>query len=70
MKIIKKGNLDRNNPKRFECSKCGCVFEANKDEYKAGNQYNDIYYFAICPCCNAPANEEPPGFMQSRNRSR
>lgn len=58
MKIIKKGNLEIiKKPKRFSCSRCGCIFEASKDEYKAGNQYNDIYFYAECPCCHAYANE-------------
>ena len=59
MKIIKQGNPEIiNKPKKFHCSRCDCVFEADKSEYKAGNQYNDIYFYAECPCCKANANEE------------
>ena len=58
MKIIKQGNPEIiNKPKKFSCSRCGCVFEADKNEYKAGNQYNDIYFYAECPCCKANAGE-------------
>lgn len=31
MKIIKEGNL--NKPIVFECTRCGCIFEAEMDEY-------------------------------------
>lgn len=53
MKIIKEGDLNRlKKIKRFECKECGCVFKAEKDEYKLGNQYNDEYYYCKCPCCH------------------
>ena len=56
MKIIKEGDkklaeLKRNKVKRFECSFCGCIWEANKDEYVTSSQYNDEYYYSFCPCC-------------------
>ena len=53
MKIIKEGDLKKlKKIKRFECKECGCIFEAEKDEYKWGNQYNETYYYCACPCCN------------------
>ena len=53
MKIIKEGNLDKlKKIKRFECKECGCIFEAEKDEYKWDSQYNETYYYCACPCCN------------------
>ena len=53
MKIIKEGNLDKlMRVKRFKCKECGCIFEAEKDEYKRGRQYNGTYYYCACPCCN------------------
>ncbi len=62
MTVLKEG--DRNRAKmlvlqtrRFECDRCGCVFEANNNEYKSAAQYNDIYYFCKCPCCGENANE-------------
>lgn len=48
-KIIIPGNVPT-TVRRFHCYNCGCVFEADKDEYKCGNQYNDNYYI-----CNALA---------------
>ena len=52
MKIIKEGNLDKlKKIKRFECKECGCIFEAEKDEYKWDSQYNETYYYCKCPCC-------------------
>lgn len=53
MKIIKNGNKNLLSvTKRFKCEKCGCIFEANKNEYKAGTQYNDTYYHCKCPQCD------------------
>ena len=53
MKIIKEGDLNKlKRIKRFECKECGCIFEAEKDEYKEGSQYNETYYYCACPCCN------------------
>ena len=35
MKIIKEGDLNKlKKIKRFECKECGCIFEADKNEYK------------------------------------
>ena len=53
MKIIKEGDLKKlKKIKRFECKECGCIFEAEKDEYKWDSQYNVTYYYCTCPCCN------------------
>ena len=53
MKIIKEGNLNKlERIKRFECKECGCIFEAGKDEYKWGSQYNYSYYYCKCPFCH------------------
>lgn len=53
MKILKEGNIDViNKVKRFECTNCGCIFEATKDEYKIGSQYNTTYYTCECPFCH------------------
>ena len=61
MKIIKKGNralAERKikQTKRFECETCGCIFEADKHEYKASDY--DTKYYAECPCCGSNANEK------------
>lgn len=48
MRIIKEGNLDKlKNPVEFECSRCGCVFEATDDEYTIDGRYATYK----CPCC-------------------
>lgn len=53
MKIIKEGDLNKlKKIKRFECKECGCIFEAEKNEYKHGSQYNDTYYYCECPFCH------------------
>lgn len=52
MKIIKPGKIPET--KRFECRKCGCIFEATNSEYEEEKDTDcaDIYYWAInCPCC-------------------
>lgn len=56
MNIIKPGNLDfLKGTKKFECRNCGCVFEADKNEYSCGSQYNDVFYICDCPCCGSIA---------------
>ena len=53
MKIIKEGSITKlNKVKRFLCSNCGCLFEATKDEYKKGSQYNEEYAYCDCPFCH------------------
>ena len=52
MKIIKNGDMQKlKMTKHFSCKKCGCVFEADKDEYKSGSQYNETYYFYYRDYC-------------------
>lgn len=47
-KIIKKGNIDLlRKTKRFSCTYCGCVFEADIGEYKSDTQYNEVYYWCV-----------------------
>lgn len=59
MKIIQTGNpkLVFSAIKRFRCGVCGCVFEAEKEEYTAGSQYNEIFFQCKCPECGKAANE-------------
>ena len=53
MKIIKEGNLDKlMRVKRFKCDCCDCIFTANHKEYIIDSQYNEEYYYCICPCCD------------------
>ena len=59
MKIIKEGNKRQlNKIKRFECTSCGCIFEADKTEYRSGNQYNESYYYCECPFCKRDTSKE------------
>ena len=56
MKIIKEGDLNRvKKIKRFECDVCGCIFEADKTEYKPtpglAQQRGEGSYRCTCPCC-------------------
>lgn len=59
MKIIQHGRTEPkfSTIKRFKCDSCGCVFDADKGEYKAGQQYNDLFYQCKCPDCGKHANE-------------
>lgn len=53
MIIIKKGDIQKMKKiVRFECRNCGCIFEAEKGEYKIDSQYNDEYYSCECPFCH------------------
>ena len=51
MKIIKVGHIDKKT-KRFTCKECGCVFEANKDEYRFADQMEALHdgIEAVCDC--------------------
>ena len=52
--ILKQGNLNRlKRTLRFECKKCGCVFDAEQDEYKSQYSQREMcgWYEIKCPCC-------------------
>lgn len=57
MKIIKEGNKElaitkRAKPVEFSCSLCGCIWQANKDEYEnESNQYDGEIFYCDCPTC-------------------
>ncbi len=56
MKIIKMGNPKQ--VKRFACTECGCIFEAEEKEYDI--IHGDCYSVRIeckCPCCGKAAPE-------------
>lgn len=62
MKIIKDGDQNKaakklKQTKRFECSVCGCVFEADKGEYTPCMNQFDYSAHAECPCCKQRAYE-------------
>lgn len=55
MKIIKPGKPP-SSARVIKCSNCGCVFEAEKGEYKPSSQMEVIHdgldnYKCDCPCC-------------------
>ena len=52
MKIIRNGNIKKlKKIKTFDCDWCGCLFEADNTEYKQTAQYNETYYYSVCPFC-------------------
>ncbi len=64
MKIIKQGlpkeEVERiaKATKQFTCKRCGCIFEADKDEYSIRQcGYNETEYYCICPNCEIRADE-------------
>ena len=54
MRVIREGDLKRlSSTHRFECSRCGCVFEANSAEYRTESDFRNGHFYAIeCPTCN------------------
>lgn len=55
-KIIKPGKKPGNeyDPIRFECSRCGCVFEVDAADYGDDHMGGPLSpdYAAICPTCD------------------
>jgi rubredoxin len=56
MRIIKFGVTDKKT-KQFICNECGCVFEADKDEYRLADQmeamHDGIETVCVCPHCKS-----------------
>lgn len=49
IKIIKPGNKPETT-ERFECPRCGCVFEADRDDYGlVGDAYGNQWAYMTCP---------------------
>ena len=50
MRMIKEG---RKPTKEIEktCKQCGCVFAYDKKDVHCGSQYNESYFWVICPTC-------------------
>lgn len=58
MEIIKHGNPDIcKRIKMFKCPNCGCIFKADKHEYKSNAHLNEFFYSCNCPECAAYAYE-------------
>lgn len=55
MKIIKSGDKEKARcVKRFECYRCGCIFEADNTEYETKMNFENEYHAVInCPTCDA-----------------
>lgn len=55
MKIILNSNSSNDNkPIRFTCSRCGTVFDADRNEYDMSvNFRNEPYCVCSCPKCNS-----------------
>lgn len=57
MKIIKQGKTEEelkailHKTRRFECDTCGCIFEADLDEYLHKTYLNETLYYCKCPNC-------------------
>lgn len=60
MKIITHGKPKEElyPARRFECSRCGCVFEAEYEEYGTVIQFFKTYYICECPECSCQAQEQ------------
>lgn len=54
VRVIKEGDLSRvTSTKRFECERCGCVWEASGAEYLVTADFRNGKYFAMdCPTCH------------------
>lgn len=50
MKIISHGK-PISITRRFVCNKCGCIFEANENEYTYIMCMNQDNYYCKCPDC-------------------
>lgn len=56
-KVIKHGDPNKiSGLKYFKCDYCGCVFEAEKEDYWFGDQ-RDTCYYSSCPDCGAGCSE-------------
>lgn len=64
MKILKEGKtkeeLERilKHTECFECKTCGCIFEADDDEYEYEEDWIYSTYYCICPNCGRRAYEK------------
>ena len=58
MKILEHGDPRKINPViRFKCNNCGCMFEANREEYSKKVLLGVNLYFCDCPECGEPSDE-------------
>ena len=65
MRIILDGDISKAQAwVKFTCPDCGCVFEAQKGEYRqrCENKKNgfDRWFYADCPCCKREVSHMKP----------
>lgn len=61
IKIIKPGKIKNpRDTRRFTCLLCGCVFDADRGDYEAFDQYQTTDYAAICPTCHHTTYRSEP----------
>ena len=69
MKIIKEGDLRRlDTTRRFSCSACGCIWEANASEYRKKWDRNDTLIACECPTCKkvSYASAKPGNYWEDQ----
>lgn len=55
VRIIRNGDLNKvKQTLKFECKACGCVFEADREDYKFefSQRENTSWYEIKCPYCD------------------
>lgn len=58
MKIIKEGDKQKLlRIKKFECFACGCIVEADKNEYFMSDEFSSSSYTCNCPTCGGRMRE-------------
>lgn len=51
-RVLKEGKITK-NVRKFKCPDCGCVFEADEDDYTMTmNLRNDFCLESECPTCH------------------
>lgn len=51
MKRILKIGKNFNRVAIFQCHHCGCLFEANSEDYENIWLMGEAYHMSKCPCC-------------------
>ena len=60
IKVIAHGHDLKKIVRRFICRNCGCMFDADSEDYQVSHaQYNDTVFEAVCPECGDRAFSYP-----------